>query len=113
MKSIAKVLGVRRSMTREAAFALGCAVVLIAPAVAAADLPPFAGSSDDVSYGDTPHATFTGDPATPAKVAQSDGTYDDVSYGAISHAAMKAEPPTADEALALDLQHDDVSHAIA
>jgi hypothetical protein len=113
VKSIAKVFGSHRSMARGAVFALGYAVVLAAPALAAADLPPFAGSSDDVSYGDTPHATFTGDPAAPGTIAQSDGTYDDVSYGAISHATMTAEPPTADEALALDLQHDDVSHAIA
>ncbi len=86
---------------------------LAAPLLAAALLVPAAAiaepSYDDVSYGDIPAATFSGEPtATPAG-----GTgalaYDDVTYG--PHATFALDLPSRD-ALAVD-GHDDVTYPAA
>jgi hypothetical protein len=58
MKTMSQCFRVRRVTTRELAMVLGVAVVFLAPVVASADLPPFEGSSDDVTYGDMPHSTL-------------------------------------------------------
>ncbi len=73
----------RRILGRDLAIAaLSLAALGVAPALAEDDLPPYAGSHDDASYGGVTHATYT------LELPRGDGAlslatrYDDTSYGA-------------------------------
>lgn len=60
--------------------ALALAMALASPALAN-DYPPYAGSHDDASYGDIPHAQFGVDLPRPDGVTSVASPADDVSYG--------------------------------
>ena len=47
----------------------------------ASELPPYAGSHDDASYGDVSHATFSAELIRPDGVTVVGSRYDDTAYG--------------------------------
>ena len=103
----------RRTIARGATIAGLCvAIAGVVPAFAD-DLPPYAGSHDDASYGGMSHTTFAGVPSA----ANTDDlppyarSHDDASYGDTSHQTFTAELMHADEKLAG--QYDDVTYPTA
>lgn len=70
------------------------AASLLGGSALAADLPPYAGSRDDVNYGDATHATLTTEGEAGRAAVAAGPAYDDTRYpGAKAPArAARAEP---------------------
>jgi hypothetical protein len=81
------------------------AVTSFLPAAALAD--PSRNSLDDVSYGDIPPATFSGEAIAPSTGNTAEPSYDDVAYGPHGAFSLDVQPP--DEALAVG-SYDDVTY---
>ncbi|BDG01334.1 hypothetical protein [Anaeromyxobacter oryzae] len=83
-----------------------------APVAAADDQPPYAGSHDDASYGDTTHTTLATE-SGPAGEAPS-GRADDTSYAGLRHATVTATVlPAGVPALASGHDDTEYPHAAA
>jgi hypothetical protein len=95
MKNVTSIFGVRRFTSRELAIGVGVAAISLGPTVVSADLPPYEGSADEVSYGDMPHATLGSELPTPDGTLSLGSSHDEVSY---------SEAPVATERRAADVR---------